>query len=94
MPRRLRRLRFTSRNLAPIIRPERVFTNASAATPPAVYFAKPRTDYPTCEGFRECLGGYAACGLLRETSHRLSDLKIIWHLYSEFVMKIHALGLM
>ncbi len=25
------------------------------------------------ESFRECLGGYAACGLLRENFHRLSD---------------------
>jgi hypothetical protein len=24
------------------------------------------------ESFRECLGGYAACGLLRENFHRLS----------------------
>ncbi len=27
------------------------------------------------ESFRECLGGYAPCGLLRENFHRLSDLK-------------------
>ena len=93
MPRRLRRLRFTSRKLSPIIRTVRVFTNASAATPPAVYCATTLSDYPTCESFHECLGGYAACGLLRENSQRLSDLEIIWHSYSETVMKIHALGL-
>ena len=28
------------------------------------------------ESFRECLGGCAACGLLRENFHRFSSLKI------------------
>jgi hypothetical protein len=28
------------------------------------------------ESFRECLGGYAACGLLRKNFHRLPDLEI------------------
>jgi hypothetical protein len=29
------------------------------------------------ESFRECLGDYAACGLLRENIHRLSGLEIL-----------------
>ncbi len=28
------------------------------------------------KSFRECLGGYAACGLLRENFYRLSGLEI------------------
>jgi len=90
MPRRLRRLRFTSQKLLPVIRPLPIrtaivgeeFANASAALPPAVYFAKTSPSHSTFADqndyrggrIRECLGGFAACGLLRKNFPQSSDL--------------------
>jgi hypothetical protein len=51
------------------------------------------------ESFCECLGGYAACGLLRKNSHRLSGLEIFlafifWICFKKpcFRMNVSAIG--